>query len=344
MERWGMCDAAESQAWRARNGSAAPVDGRMHCAPTTTRKSCISNHLSIIRYRVIASEARQSPSFTNRRGFTLIELLVVIAIIALLMAILLPALQRVRKQAKAVACQANLRQWGTTLALYTEDSQGRFGNTLGGYGGIWLFRGAFVSADDPNTPDDKMHRFSTRGIICCPLVTKPSDSGVFGASFGMTQMKGTPGSAFGAWEITSPPPAFRGSYGYNRYVFSGFSERPVMGPGRDPFPELDIFALKGRGRIPVLLDSASLWSAPQPFERPPPREPGGGGDMGDYCINRHSGSVNGLFLDWSVRKVGLKELWTLKWSQEFDTAGRWTKAGGVKPEDWPQWMRGFKDY
>jgi len=45
-----------------------------------------------------------------RRAFTLIELLVVIAIVALLMSILMPILQRVRKQAKAVACQANLRQ------------------------------------------------------------------------------------------------------------------------------------------------------------------------------------------------------------------------------------------
>jgi prepilin-type processing-associated H-X9-DG protein len=62
------------------------------------------------------------------------------------------------------------------------------------------------------------------------------------------------------------------------------------------------------------------------------------------CINRHSGGVNGLFLDWSVRKVGLKELWTLKWHKQFNTAGPWTKAGGVRPEDWPKWMRHFKDY
>ena len=63
-----------------------------------------------------------------------------------------------------------------------------------------------------------------------------------------------------------------------------------------------------------------------------------------YCIDRHKGRVNGLFLDGSVREVGLKELWTLPWYPNFDTAGPRTIAGGVQPEDWPQWMRGFKDY
>ena len=38
------------------------------------------------------------------------------------------------------------------------------------------------------------------------------------------------------------------------------------------------------------------------------------------------------------------ELWTLKWHRNFDTTGPWTKAGGVQPADWPEWMRRFKDY
>ena len=49
-----------------------------------------------------------------------------------------------------------------------------------------------------------------------------------------------------------------------------------------------------------------------------------------------------LFRDWSVRKVGIKEIWTLNWHKQFDTSGPWTKAGGVQREDWPEWMRGFK--
>jgi len=61
-------------------------------------------------------------------------------------------------------------------------------------------------------------------------------------------------------------------------------------------------------------------------------------------MNRHQGSVNAILMDWSARRVGLKELWTLKWHPEFNTRGRWTTAGGVQPGDWPGWMRPFRAY
>lgn len=69
----------------------------------------------------------------RNRGFTLIELLVVIAIIAILMAVLMPALSRAREQGKRAVCLNNCKQLQFAWMMYADDNDGKMINGEAGF-------------------------------------------------------------------------------------------------------------------------------------------------------------------------------------------------------------------
>ena len=254
-----------------------------------------------------------------RSGFTLIELLVVISIIALLMMILMPALQRVREQSKTLACQANLRQWALYFSMYTNDNNGHY------------HRG-WNDGSEPQTSWMEVFRpyyLQQPQIRFCPTSTKPDPRG---GRF-----------AYVAWG-----PNFHqeyGSYGINLYVTDPMPGKEGGKPASYYWRQRDV---KQAAEIPMFVDDRWWDTRPHHTDQPPQYE----GQHEDWttnamkmiCLFRHNGFVNGAFMDFSTRRIGLKELWSLRWHREYQMRGPWTRAGGVETQDWPEWMRGFKDY
>lgn len=263
----------------------------------------------------------------KQRGFTLIELLVVIAIIALLMSILMPALERVKEQARTVGCLSNLKQWGLVGTMYAEANDGKLWSGLPGSGWYW-----------PWTLEDELKDWKRNKIWFCPTAKKPivDEHGVEAPTFNIWNAWGIYTNSEEGYD--AGPNGIAGSYGLNCHLLGRGSSNTRWGT---------INNVTQANTVPFIIDALrfDLW----PYENNTPAENeyaawGSDNDMPRCCINRHDGNVGCVFVDGTVRRVGLKELWTLKWHKSYNTAGPWTIAGGVQSSNWPQWLSPYKDY
>ena len=268
----------------------------------------------------------------KRRGLTRVGILVVggvvtfIVLLVLCTKLLMLARDRTRTRAREIACQAKLKQWGLVFSIYAQANNGYFFSGEGGGSGKWWF--------EPLRPYYKDYK-----PWLCPAAAKPHAEGGR--------------NPFGAWKVGE----VSGSYGLNGWICNprqGETDLWGRGPGENYWRGLR--KLRGANNIPMLVDAMWFDGWPRQTDEPPPDEnwPGSGVDqnamkanqneMRRFCVDRHQGCVNVLFMDWSVRRVGLKELWTLKWHRNYNTNGPRTRAGGIQPMDWPPWMRNLRDY
>jgi prepilin-type processing-associated H-X9-DG protein len=233
-----------------------------------------------------------------------------------------------RRRAKEVLCLSNLRRWGSLFHVYAADHDGYFHE---GYWGTpdcmanWWFK----ALESYYGGDDK--------IRCCPEAILP------GSIIG----RGDVGATFYAWGGSG----WLGVEGYGSYGINGWVENNQCELASETIGRLRWRTpnVAGAADVPLLLDEQWIDGWPMEQQGPPAQDdqdfrldPSTHFDR--FCLNRHSGFVNSVFLDGSARKVGLKELWTLKWHRKYDTCGGWTQCGGVEPNDWPVWMRDFEDY
>jgi len=215
-----------------------------------------------------------------------------------------------RRRAKEALCLSNLKQWGTIVYLYTQDNS-------------WILppsSQSWLGVTEPYIQDDK--------VWMCPAATKTMSEGAkqpFAAqdSMGQNTLKGA-----------------KTSYGFQDWARSHI----------DHYPEFDKLLwktseVKEASRVPVIADCVRPYIVnPEHSDEPPAYQEdvivGEGvakGEMKRYSVNRHNGAINGAFLDFSARKIGLKELWEVDWHRNWN-------PDNDPPPAWPAWMQNFKDY
>lgn len=264
-----------------------------------------------------------------KTAFARRDVIVVLGCVVFLVMTLGAIGSRGRRRAKEAVCLSNLRRMGSAFLMFAADNDGRFMD--GWYGNetentdMWMeaLRPYYVNPDLRN----------------CPEAVLPMSEGDFEWNFTFAAwgvFEGECGQPSDWWPVVTG--CDYGSYGNNAFIYDPPPEVGDIG-GYSTVVNWRSPNVAGGADIPMVGGAGWIEVKPLQTDAPPMYEgmywydgPG----MQCVCLNRHSRYVNWAFLDGAARKVGLKQLWRLKWHRGFE-------VDNPMPH-WPEWMRDFQDY